>query len=122
MTGRRQRGAVACLSGQMAEEAVARAYEAEGCRVLARRWRGQGGEIDLVCEEGNVLVFVEVKAGPTHDIAAERLGAGQIARICRAAEEFCAACAGGPDRDMRLDAALVDAQGRVRILKAAFTG
>jgi putative endonuclease len=32
------------------------------CRILARNWRAGRDEIDLVCRDGNVLVFVEVKA------------------------------------------------------------
>ncbi len=32
------------------------------CKVLYRRFRGpRGGEVDLVCRDGDMLVFVEVK-------------------------------------------------------------
>lgn len=44
------------------EEAAARHLESMGLRVLERRWRCRAGEIDLVAEDGDVLVFVEVKA------------------------------------------------------------
>ncbi len=33
-----------------------------GMKVLARRYRGQDGEIDLVMQDGEYVVFVEVKA------------------------------------------------------------
>lgn len=33
-----------------------------GYRVLARNYRGAGGELDLVCRDGDTVVFVEVKA------------------------------------------------------------
>ena len=36
-----------------------------GMTVLARRYRAQDGEIDLVMQDGEVLVFVEVKARPS---------------------------------------------------------
>jgi len=43
-------------------EAAARQYlEANGCRVRACNWRRAKGEIDLVAETDNTLVFVEVK-------------------------------------------------------------
>ncbi|MDX2198843.1 MAG: YraN family protein [Phycisphaerae bacterium] len=31
-------------------------------KILARRFRAHGGEIDLVCRDGETIVFVEVKA------------------------------------------------------------
>ncbi len=46
-------------------ELVAASYlRAKGCRVLRHNfcW-GNSGEIDLVCREGDTLVFVEVKSG-----------------------------------------------------------
>jgi len=48
-------------SGRAAEDIVACRYRARGASVLAQRWRGGGGEIDLVLAEGDVMVFVEVK-------------------------------------------------------------
>ncbi len=35
-----------------------------GMTVLARRYRAQDGEIDLVMQDGETIVFVEVKARP----------------------------------------------------------
>ncbi len=44
-------------------EAEAEAYlQALGMRTLARRYRGGDGELDLVMEDGEQIVFVEVKA------------------------------------------------------------
>lgn len=31
-------------------------------KILARRFRAHGGEIDLICRDGETIVFVEVKA------------------------------------------------------------
>lgn len=36
----------------------------KGMRVLARRYRGADGEIDLIMQDGETIVFVEVKARP----------------------------------------------------------
>lgn len=118
-TGRARRGRMACLSGQMAEESVLRCYEAMGCQVLEQRWRGQGGEIDLIIRDGDDLVFVEVKASATHAAAAERLQRRQMDRICLSALEYADRLGGG-STGMRFDAALVDAAGRVELIHNAF--
>jgi len=39
-----------------------------GYRVLTRNYKTTGGEIDLVCRHGDVLVFVEVKTRAEVDI------------------------------------------------------
>lgn len=39
-------------------------HREKGMRVLARNWKAHPGELDLVCMEGEVLVFVEVKTRP----------------------------------------------------------
>jgi len=117
---RRERGRRACLSGAMAEQAVARRLRAKGFEILAERWRGAAGEIDLICRDGDCVIFVEVKQAATHEEAASRLGAGQQGRICRAACDYCERLPLGQLTEMRFDVALVDGQGRVAILENAF--
>ncbi len=48
--------------GAAAEDLAAEWLAAEGYRILARRWRGAGREIDLVAEKDGIVAFVEVKA------------------------------------------------------------
>jgi putative endonuclease len=48
--------------GARAEESAARALVGAGLRIVARNVRLGGGEIDLVCRDGDAWVFVEVKA------------------------------------------------------------
>jgi putative endonuclease len=48
--------------GRAAEEAAARFLERAGLAVVARNVRFPEGELDLVCRDGDVLVFVEVKS------------------------------------------------------------
>lgn len=117
---RRLRGQLAWASGHAAEDIVARRYEGLGKPVVSRRWRGQGGEIDLVAREGDFLVFVEVKKARTLDEAAWRLGARQITRLCAAATEYLAGEPAGQDSSMRFDLALVDGQGAVQVIENAF--
>lgn len=117
---RTSRGRVANLSGNLAEDGVARLLERRGMTILAQRWRSKAGEIDLIARDGRCLVFVEVKRSSTHEAAAHRLGAAQRGRIMRAALEYCETMGQAPLPEMRFDAALVDALGRIEILERAF--
>ena len=114
------RGRVAYSAGCLAEGSVARAYVDLGYELAAERWRGRGGEIDLILHKGDEYVFVEVKKSARHGWAAERISARQIARICNAALEFCGHLPSGLLTNMRFDAALVDQFGRVEIVENAF--
>ena len=49
------------LLGRQGENEAAAYLKAKSFRVLDRNWRIKGGELDLICEDGNVIVFVEVK-------------------------------------------------------------
>lgn len=103
-------------TGAAAEEAAARGYRAAGGRIRARRWRCPEGELDLVVELPDEIVFVEVKARRRHDAGAvtER----QWARIGAAAMRFLAEETAG-DVACRFDLALVDRAGRVERIENA---
>lgn len=120
LVARRARGRMAQLAGLAAEDSVERHYVLRGAAVLARRWRGKGGEIDMVLRDATGLVFVEVKQAPDFDRAAAALGPRQIARLCIAAQEFAGDQPDGLLSDMRFDLATVDGQGRVQVLENAF--
>jgi len=52
--------------GRLGEQAAAQHLRKIGYKVLYRNFRApHGGEVDLVCRHGNVLVFVEVKTRRT---------------------------------------------------------
>jgi putative endonuclease len=112
---RQRRGKLAYLSGRAAEQGVERHYIQRGQQVLARRWRGLSGEIDLVFDGPDGLIFVEVKCGPTHDLAAERLGPAQRQRICLAVEEYVDQVLGQPFAERHYHLATVDGTGQVAI-------
>jgi putative endonuclease len=114
------RGRCAWEAGRAAEDGVARLYESRGLTIAARRWRGDGGEIDLVVREGAALVFVEVKQAETFAQAALRLDERQMARIYAAASAFLGGEPAGQATEVRFDVALVDGLGRVEIVEAAF--
>jgi len=112
------------LSGAAAEDLVARHLEANGCAILARRYRRRGGEVDLVVRDGAVIAFVEVKArrGSRYGTAVEAVTARKRLRIVRAARQFLAE-QGLRSSRCRFDVACVEiAHGRakVRWLRDAF--
>ncbi len=47
--------------GRWGEQLAARHLETQGYQILKRNWRCRRGEIDLVAQADDVLVFVEVK-------------------------------------------------------------
>ncbi len=73
--------------GDFGERAAAAYLRSRGYRVLAGRFAADGGEIDLVCRHGEVLVFVEVKARSREDFGrpAEAVGRKKQRRLAKAA-------------------------------------
>lgn len=114
------RGRTSYLAGLSAEDSVARDYQMRGYTVERRRWRGTGGEIDLITRNDEGLVFVEVKKARDFTRAAERICRRQMTRICQAAQQFMAGEPGGLLTNVRFDVALVDSAGRCRIIENAF--
>jgi putative endonuclease len=55
------------LVGQEGEAAAEQYLRRKGYRILSRNVRSSLGELDLVVEDGSVLVFVEVKARRTDE-------------------------------------------------------
>lgn len=120
VSARQQRGQMAHYSGMAAENNVAQDYERRGFDVANRRWRGQGGEIDLILRDGPALIFVEVKKARDFARAAASLSARQMQRLYHAAEEFLAGEPNGSLTEVRFDVALVDGQGQTQIIENAF--
>lgn len=117
---RRARGAMAFQAGLAAEDQVARHYDREGAAICARRWRGRAGEIDLIARDGDQVIFIEVKQSVTHDAALAHLGPRQMQRIWEAASEFLDGEPRGQLTEVRLDVALVDGRGEVRVIRDAW--
>lgn len=112
-------GRLAYHAGIAAEEAVARHYAELGYEVLQHRWRGVGGEIDLIFRLSDVFVFVEVKKSASFAQAARHLTPRQQQRIFATATEYVAQQPAGLLSDMRFDVALVASAGEIEILENA---
>ena len=117
---RQHQGQMAYHGGMAAEQTIAQDYERRGFELANRRWRGQGGEIDLVLRDGASLIFVEVKKARDFARAAASLSARQMQRIYLAAEEFLAGEPNGSLTEVRFDVALVDNHGQTQIIENAF--
>ena len=112
--------------GHSGEQVAASYLELLGFRIRKRNWRCRSGEIDLICEEGDCLVFTEVKlrASLEHGQPAEAVTYGKQARIIRAAALY-AVTHGLEERTMRFDiveVVVTPASGpRCRLMRSAFT-
>ena len=96
--------------GDLGEKAAEDLLAAQGYRIVARKHRCPRGEVDLVAEQGELLVFVEVRTRATAAFGGpeETVGAAKQQRVVRAARDFLARWR-GPPRGARFDVvAIVD--------------
>lgn len=107
-------------AGRVAEDIVARDYTDRAHVFAAKRWRGAGGEIDLIMRNGAQVVFVEVKKSASFARAATRLQRRKMDRLVAAGSEFLAGEPLGQLTDVRFDLALVNGIGEVQIIENAF--
>ena len=89
--------------GQRAEALAALYLRLKLYRVRYRRYKTPVGEIDIVAQQGKVLVFVEVKARRHPDHYVEASEAVNTKRITRAAEFWLMRHPREADRDCRFD-------------------
>ncbi|MEC3862613.1 YraN family protein [Mesobacterium sp. TK19101] len=116
---REQHCAQTYQAGLAAERSVARQYLRQGYEFRDHRWRGKGGEIDIVFADGDTVVFVEVKKSATFDRAVQSLSRRQIGRILQTGAEYIGHLPRGSLTPVRFDVALVDARGAVQVLENA---
>lgn len=77
-----------------------------GWRILARRARVPGGEVDIVARRGRTLAFIEVKARATEEAAAVALDDWRLRRVAAAAARLAARYMRDGD-DVRIDALFI---------------
>ncbi|ACZ30206.1 protein of unknown function UPF0102 [Xylanimonas cellulosilytica DSM 15894] len=71
--------------GRRGEQLAAELLTDEGYTLLARNWRGQEGELDLVALDGTTLVAIEAKtrSGTRYGHPAEAVTPRKLARLRR---------------------------------------
>lgn len=89
---RRAAGTEQAGDGAAAEAAAERYLQARGLRTVARNFHCRGGEVDLVCRDGETLVFVEVRLRRRSDFggAAASITRRKRQRIILAARHWLA--------------------------------
>lgn len=83
--------------GKLGEDSAANFLEAKGYAIVARNFRIRSAEIDIIAREGDVLIFVEVKARSNvrHGLPSEAVTLRKQKKIIEAAgvflqdENFC---------------------------------
>ena len=112
--------------GTRGEKLAARHLRRHGFKILYRNFRGrQGGEIDLVCRDRDILVVVEVKTRTGEDFGRplEAVHAGQQRRISLGALAWLRML-GNPDILFRFDVVeVLVAEGkppRLELVRNAF--
>lgn len=76
--------------GRIGEAEVAKFLKKNGCIIVKRNWRTRYGELDIVADDGENLIFVEVKTRSEGAMVTglEAVDAGKKLRTRNAAEAF----------------------------------
>lgn len=99
--------------GKAGEDRAAGFLKASGYRIVQRNLRLPGGEIDLVCRDGETIVFVEVKArwSSRFGSALSAVDARKRANLRRLAADYVQIVA--PNARVRFDVVAVDGERMV---------
>lgn len=105
-------------TGAIGEDRAADFLKSHGLKLLARNFRVRGGEIDVVCRDGDTIVFVEVRlrSGTAFGGAAASITPGKQARLVMAARHWLLRHG---ERPCRFDCVLLQ-DGKLEWLKDAF--
>ena len=107
--------------GKKAEDLAAAYLRSQGLKILERNYQIRQGEIDIIGWDGNILVFVEVKARENLHCGypGEALSEAKIRRICYTAEVYCFRKCVSQQTQIRFD--VIEILGdRIRHIKNAF--
>jgi putative endonuclease len=113
-------------AGRKAEDVAAEFLNANGLRILLRNYRRRLGELDVVAQQGNVLVIAEVRTRATDQYggAAASIGLRKRARIVRAAQQLLQENRDWAQLPVRFDVVIVSdieaQQPKVEWIKHAF--
>lgn len=108
--------------GAAAESRALKFLEEQGLVLVARNYRCRMGEIDLIMQDGNMLVFVEVRQRSSRDFggAAGSITPSKQNKILSAAKHYLSRLDFTPE--CRFDAVLFDEEaGKAEWIRAAFT-
>ena len=75
------------FSGLAGEWQAASVLRRAGCRIVAKRYRAAGGEVDLIARKDGFVIFAEVKTG-TAGCPGDRVDDRKQLRLLRAASQW----------------------------------
>ena len=112
---------IGCQAEEMAAEYLAK----KGYLIIARNYRTLYGELDIVCEKGNDIVFVEVRSKSTKAFGypEESITARKIERIRRSALVYLSQESRNRYRRILFDVVAVElntGQPEIRHIEGAF--
>ncbi|HET6656016.1 MAG TPA: YraN family protein [Gammaproteobacteria bacterium] len=99
--------------GDDAESLALRTLAARGLKLIERNYRCPMGEIDLICEDGDSLVFVEVRyrRNWNYGLAAETVNHRKQVKLIRTARQFLQRHRRWQDRPVRFDVVAIQGEG-----------
>lgn len=112
--------------GESGENLAVSALMSKGYAVVARRFRTRYGEIDIIANDGDTLVFVEVrrKSGRGYGAAVESVTPDKQRRVVRMAVEYLARHDLYDRCPVRFDVVAIDDQpdgtARITVIQSAF--
>lgn len=111
--------------GDDGENRAAKFYSDKGFEIIERNFRTRFGELDLIVQKGDLLVFAEVKALPNGnpEILAEEVGKRKRRKIVETAKCFLKIHRQYSNKIIRFDVVAIDVPGweSVRLLENAFS-
>lgn len=110
--------------GNSGEDKAVEYLKTNGYKIVARNWQIRGGEIDIIAEQGEVLVFAEVKTLPSGnvEILSHELNLRKQKRILETSKRFLQNNRQYNDSIIRFDVLVVDMPGFLPVyhIKDAF--
>lgn len=113
------------MTGQLGEDAACNYIEKIGYRLVCRNYRQRDGEIDIICIDRNIMVFIEVKTrrNSRFGCPAEAVGYHKQRKIMNTAMAYLASQP-GYTQSIRFDVIEVYIEGtsiRVNHIENAFS-
>ena len=99
--------------GKNGEDRASDYLVGHGFKILNRNWRTKRGEIDIIAEKENIIVFVEVKTLPSGSLEtlSHELNQRKQKRITETAKRFLAINRKYNERIIRFDVIVIDMPG-----------
>ena len=104
-------------TGQRGEDTATEYFTRLGFHIINRNWRCEIGEIDIVMQQGDTLIFVEVRTrrGQSYGSAEESITPTKQARLIDLAHAYIQAVQ-PPHKSWRIDVAAVQlSRGSVQV-------